>query len=268
LWRVLAENVLPERATKDARKYPRMVHEWWKFWNSRVEMYGALAPLDRCLVTGIVSKHLMFSFQPTNRVFSHKLYVFPLPEHTAFAVLQSRIHEPWTWLLSSTMKNDLNYSASDCFETFPFPEPDPRAVIPALEDVGARLYDARAAYMVETQQGLTQTYNRLKDPDCHDPEIETLRRLHEEMDRAVLDAYGWTDLEVPLFCPTTPAEHQALERFKDEVIDRLFVLNAERAAEEAKSAPKKAAKGAKQPAKKSKSKKASPQASLDLDEEG
>ena len=50
------------------------------------------------------------------------------------------------------------------------------------------------------------------------------------MDRAVLDAYGWSDIEVPPFTtPSTPAERAAMEAFEDEVIDRLFVLNAERA---------------------------------------
>ena len=88
--------------------------------------------------------------------------------------------------------------------------------------------------MVETQQGLTQTYNRLKDPACTDAPILALRRLHEEMDRAVLDAYGWSDLTVPPFCPMSAEEHKALERFQDAIVDRLFVLNAERAAEEAR----------------------------------
>jgi hypothetical protein len=180
-----------------------------------------------------VSKHLLFAFQPTDRVFAHTLYVYPLPDWTQFAVLQSRVHEPWARLLSSSMKNDLRYAASDCFDTFPFPMPDPRTVIPGLEDIGGRLYDARARFMVHTNQGLTQTYNKLKDPDCNEPRIEELRHLHREMDRAVLDAYGWHGIEVPPFtAPTTPEEEQALEAFQDEVIDRLFVLNAERAKEE------------------------------------
>jgi hypothetical protein len=84
------------------------------------------------------------------------------------------------------MKNDLNYSASDCFDTFPFPNRDPRAVIPELEEIGQALYQARAAYMIDNQVGLTITYNRLKDPDCLDEPILKLRELHEAMDRAVL----------------------------------------------------------------------------------
>ena len=146
------------------------------------------------------------------------------------------------------MKEDLSYSPSDCFENFPFPQTDPRIIIPALEDIGQRLYDTRAQYMLDTQQGLTTTYNLLKDPDCHDPRIEELRRLHEEMDRAVLAAYGWDDIPVPPYgTPTTDAERRALEAFEDEVIDRLFLLNAQRAEEEKRalaiSPAKKPAKG-------------------------
>lgn len=54
------------------------------------------------------------------------------------------------------------------------------------------------------------------------------------MDRAVLSADGWSDLEVPPFCPLTPADQKALESFQDQVIDRLFLLNADRAQEEAR----------------------------------
>jgi hypothetical protein len=209
---------------------------WWQFAGRSPEMLAAIRPLERCLVTSQVSKHLMFSFQPTDRVFSHKLFVFPLPAYTAFAVLQSRVHEPWTWLLSSTMKTDLNYSASDCFQTFPFPQTDPRAVIPTLEAAGRNLYQARADYMRDTDQGLTKTYNALKDPDNTDSPILHLRGLHESMDRAVLDSYGWTDLSVPPYCPLTNEERQFLKAFQDEVIDRLYVLNTQRAREEAEVA--------------------------------
>ena len=52
------------------------------------------------------------------------------------------------------------------------------------------------------------------------------------MDRAVLDAYGWTDVVVPPYCPLSDADREAVQAFEDEVIDRLYVLNAERAREE------------------------------------
>lgn len=53
------------------------------------------------------------------------------------------------------------------------------------------------------------------------------------MDRAVLRAYGWSDIDVPPFCPATDDDKKRLEKFENEVVDRLFVLNAKRAEEEA-----------------------------------
>ena len=124
------------------------------------------------------------------------------------------------------MKNDLNYSGTDCFAPFPFPTADPREPIPELESIGQALYDARARYMVDTDQGLTDTHNLLKDPACDDTRIVGLRDLHEEMDRAVLAAYGWDDIDVPRYTtPTTDAKREALERFEDEVIDRKTASN-------------------------------------------
>lgn len=248
LLRIVRETVKPER---DKNKRDNYRLNWWLFGEVRPGLFEAIAPLERCLVTSRHSKHLSFSFQPTDRIFSEALYVFPLDHHTAFATLQSRIHEPWARLLSSSLEDRLRYAASDCFETFPFPHADPRAQIPELEQAGQALYEARAKFMVETNQGLTKTYNALKDPNNHEREIRALRELHEAMDRAVLHAYGWQDLQVPAFCPKTPSEQAELKRFEAEVIDRLYALNAERAAEEARLGLTKPKKGTKASAKRS-----------------
>ncbi len=236
LMRIIEEKVRPARENDKRGTYKTY---WWRPGESGAALYAALVGMERCLVAANVTKHLTFSFQSTRIFFAQTLYVFPLDAHSSFAVLQSRIHEPWARLLSSSLEDRLRYSASDCFETFPFPKPDPRTVIDALEDVGQRLYDARAKYMVDENVGLTITYNRLKDPACTDPRILELRALHEEMDRAVLAAYAendpdgnWTTLEVPPYCPITDDDKAKLAAFEDAVIDRLFALNAKRAEEE------------------------------------
>lgn len=218
---------------------------WWQFLDRCDPLIEAIRPLRRCLVTSIVTKHLVFAWQPIDRVLSNALFVFAVDAGTAFAILQSRIHEPWARLLSSSMRNDLRYAASDCFETFPFPRLDPRTVIPPIEAVGERVYAERAKYTADTNQGLTQTYNQLKDSRCNEPRVLALRKYHEDMDRAVLDAYGWTDLAVPPFCPKTPGELSAVEEFQDAVVDRLFALNAERASEEKRLGVGKPQKGRK-----------------------
>jgi N-6 DNA Methylase len=229
LIQIVREKVKPGR-DEDNREVRRKY--WWRFGESAPALYAALAPLSRCLVTARVSKHLMFCRQPTDRVFSEQLYVCPFDKFSPFAVLQSRVHEPWARLLSSSLEDRLRYSASDCFETFPFPSPDPRTALSGLEVTGERLHETRAAFMRETEEGLTKTYNALKDPNCSDPRILELRRLHVDMDRAVLSAYGWSDIAVPPLCLSSEADRAALRTFEDEVIDRLYVLNAERAHEE------------------------------------
>lgn len=230
---LVRERVKPYRdGLKRSALSERLKEYWWQFYSQREDLSVALKSLRRCLVNSQVSKHLVFAFQPTDRLFGHTLYVYPLPDYTSFAVLQSRVHEPWARLLSSSLEDRLRYAASDCFETFPFPRPDPRIVIPAAEAIGEALYTQRARYMIDTNRGLTQTYNLLKDATCDEPRILGLRELHEAMDRAVLDAYNWTDLTVPPYCPRNAEEQRALEQFQDALIDRLFVLNGERAAEE------------------------------------
>jgi hypothetical protein len=236
--RIVRERVKPDReATRlttgpggHGKKY------WWQYISRCDPLYEAILPLRRCLVVSQTAKHLAFAWQPTSRVFGHSTYVVTQDSSSSFAVLQSRIHECWARLHSSSLETRLRYTPSDCLETFPFPRVDPGAVTSELEVIGKRIYDARAAYMLTTRQGLTQTYNALKDASVIAAAVAELRALHEDLDRVVLAAYGWSDIAVPPFVtPETDEAKKRLESFEDEVIDRLFVLNAARAEEEAKA---------------------------------
>ncbi len=161
-------------------------------------------------------------------------------------MLQSRLHEVWARFLSSTLKDDLQYTPSDCFETFPFP--DGWETDPVLEATGQAYYEFRANLMVRNDEGLTTTYNRFHDPYDDDLDISKLRELHAAMDRAVLDAYGWTD--IPTDCEflldyeideetwgnkKKPYRYRWPDDVRDEVLARLLELNAERAAEETRA---------------------------------
>ncbi|XXY48857.1 DNA methyltransferase [Sorangium sp. So ce269] len=235
LLRIVEEKVRPARERDKRGTYKTY---WWRPGESGGALRGALAGLRRCLVNCQVSKHLVFAWQQTDLVFAHTLYVYALQDDAHFTILQSRVHESWARMLSSDFGSSstsgpvLRYAASDCFHNFPFPSCDDDA----LQSAGATFYSARARYGAEENVGLTITYNALKDPDNDDPRILDLRALHEEMDRAVLAAYGWSDIAVPPYCPKTDEDRAALQAFEDEVIDRLFVLNAERAEQEKQAA--------------------------------
>ena len=192
-----------------------------------------------------VGQHAAFAILPSRTVFSDQVVIFSLSSRAAFAALQSRPHEVWTRFFSSTLGDGLRYTPSDCFETFPFPEDWQTNT--ALEAAGQAYYDFRAELMVETGLGLTKTYNRFHDPDEDDPKIVRLRELHAAMDRAVLDAYRWTnvltDCEFLLDYEDEgddgsrrrkkPWRYRWPDEVRDEVLARLLELNAQRAAEEA-----------------------------------
>jgi hypothetical protein len=68
----------------------------------------------------------------------------------------------------------------------------------SFEAIGQRYHQFRAELMVANNEGLTSTYNRFHDPAETSSDLLELRRLHGEMDQAVLNAYGWSD--VPTAC--------------------------------------------------------------------
>jgi hypothetical protein len=180
---------------------------------------------------------------PSGSIYSEALVVFAAATASALCVLQSRPHELWARFFGSSLEDRLRYTPSDCFETFPFPpawESDP-----TLESAGRDYYEFRAAVMVGNNEGLTATYNRFHDPEETSPEILRLRELHTGIDRTVLDAYGWPDLQ-----PTSvflldyeeeggeeaesdrlrrrkrPWRYRWTDRFRDDVLARLLALNS------------------------------------------
>ncbi len=244
LMAIVEAKVRPERVKKDAKKYPRMVHEWWKYWNARPELHAAIAGLERVLVTCRHQPQWGVARLAAASVFAESLEVFPFPSHAAFCALQARPHEIWARFFGSSLGDTLRYTPSDCFETFPFPENWDSH--PALDAAGKSYYDFRAALMVRNNEGLTKTYNRLHDPDERNADILKLRELHAAMDRAVLGAYGWND--IPTDCEflldyeideeewgdkKKPWRYRWPDEVRDEVLARLLELNARRAKEEA-----------------------------------
>ena len=237
LLAIVEERAKPER---DRQNRKALRERWWHYADKRPGLYAAIAGLERVLAIPIVSNKICFAFLPARMVFSHKLVVFPFQGFSAFGVLQSNVHETWGRFFSSTLGDAVNYSPSDCFETFPFPEH--WETHPALEAAGREYHDFRAALLVRSDEGLTRTYNRFHDPDESAPDVARLRDLHAALDRAVLDAYGWRD--VPTDCDflldytideetwgdrKKPYRYRWPDAVRDEVLARLLALNAERA---------------------------------------
>ena len=245
LMDIVKANVKPERdkLTRNAVGR-RRARYWWQHGSPATELYSAIEDNDRVLAINCgATPHHALTVLPSRMVFANTLAVFPFETYAAFCTLQARPHEIWVRFFGSSMKDDLRYTPSDCFETFPFPLNWDTS--PALEAAGKEYYTFRAELMVRNGEGLTKTYNRFHDPEERDPEILHLRELHEKMDRAVLDAYGWTDIatdceflldfeidEEEYRRKKKPWRYRWPDEVRDMVLARLLSLNESRAEQE------------------------------------
>lgn len=254
LMAIVEAKVKPERMMNNREGYKRY---WWQYGEKRVDLYKAIRGMDRVLGLSRVSSHLSVAALTTNQVLAESVVVFPLDRWWHFGVMQSRAHEVWAKFFSSSMKDDMRYSPSDCFETFPFPYMWAQEA-PDLEEAGRRYYERRAEVMRGEQIGLTALYNRFHDPECDEAAIEELRGLHAAMDEAVLRAYGWweelvaahgTEGRLPVEFLLEWEEDEEDEggkkkkpyrlrwpdALRDEVLARLLKLNEARHREEARA---------------------------------
>ncbi|MCP9859456.1 MULTISPECIES: Eco57I restriction-modification methylase domain-containing protein [unclassified Cyanobium] len=176
---------------------------WWRFGETCPALYEAIAGCERVLALSRHQQYWQITFMPTGCVFSEATIVISTEESQRLAALQSQLHEEWLRFLGSSLEERLRYTPSDCFETFPFPtalldsaanDPAHSATCQSLEAIGERYHQFRAELMVSNNEGLTSTYNRFHDPAETSSGLLELRRLHVEMDQAILAAYGWSDV--------------------------------------------------------------------------
>jgi hypothetical protein len=193
--------VKPDRLKNNREGYRRY---WWQYAEKRGELNRSVSDLSRVLVTCRHQSNFAFAGMLPGSVFAESLVI--IADHR-LTLYSSDIHEAWSRLLGSSLGDGLRYTPSDCFETFPFPTAliDSTATAPThaatrqnLEAIGERYHQFRAELMVSNNEGLTSTYNRFHDPAETSSGLLELRRLHGEMDQAVLNAYGWSD--VPTAC--------------------------------------------------------------------
>jgi hypothetical protein len=221
----------------------RRKEHWWQFGTATPALNKAKAGLERVLVIARISNAFALAFLPAKMVFNEKTIVFSFDADAAFSTLQSRIHETWARFFGSTLKDDFQYTPSDCFETFPLPAD--WLTHPELNAIGKSYYEFRSNLMLKNDEGLTTTYNRFHDPDDFNTDIMKLRDFHSAMDRVVLDSYSWTD--IPTSCEFVldyeveddesgdrkkPYRYRWPDEVRDEVLARLLELNRQRALEE------------------------------------
>ena len=230
---LVEERVKPERMSKRGKDYESARTFWWKYLRRRENLYQAIADLDCVLVIALTSKAVMPAIVPSRQVFSHATGIFAYDGWFHFGLLSSGFHFRWATRYASSLRTDTRYTPTDVFETLPQPYPTD-----AVGGAAEALDNHRRPLMVAIQIGLTSLYNRVHDPEDHDPAIGEMRRLHRNLDFAVRDAYGWHDIELDHgFHEVRGAGRRFTfaPQAADEILERLLELNRDRYLAEAEA---------------------------------
>jgi hypothetical protein len=231
--RIVEQKVKPERAKLIGRNSigTKRGTYWWHYGADAKHLYRTIAGTERVFVGVLHTKFWSLADYSPSMVFSHALVVFAFSDFGAFALLESVLHEAWAREFSGSLETRLRYTPSDCFNTFPFP-----VSVIGLNAAGQAYHAQRRQIMQSRQEGLTDTCNRFHDADETADDIQKLRDLHVEMDKAVAAAYDWDTLDLGHgFHETKQGIRFTIsEAARRDVLQRLLKLNHERFAEEVK----------------------------------
>ena len=210
---------------------------WWLYASNAGRLRALMMPQETALAVTRVSRTLMPVRVSTNQVLSDALVVFTEATFAQQSLLSSSAHQLWAVRYSSGMRNDPRYTPSDVFETFPRPPETPE-----LDAIGRTLDTERREIMLRRNLGLTKLYNLVNDPEvpsASDPDVARLREIHEQLDHAVMAAYGWEDVPLNHGFHT----YRQMTRWtvcpeaRVEILDRLLEENHRRAALQGEAAP-------------------------------
>jgi len=218
------DHVKPER---DQNKRASYRSSWWVFGEPRANFRPVLNGLRRYIATVETSKHRFFVFLDGSVLPDNMLVNIASSDAFALGVLSSRIHITWALATGGTLEDRPRYNKTRCFDPFPFPDA-PEPLRERIRFLGEQL-DAHRKRQQELHPNLTLTemYNVLEELRAGEPLspasqiihdrglVSVLRDLHDDLDHAVAEAYGW-----PADLPT------------EDILFRLVDLNSARAAEE------------------------------------
>ena len=254
VYQHVVERVKPER-DNNRRTYRR--ENWWLFGENIPIAREYLFSVPRYICTAETSKHRFFQFLDANIRPDNMLVCIGSDSASLLATLSSRLHIVWMLSLGGTLEDRPRYNKTRIFDPMPFPIWEGSdGSGEALTELGDRLDSFRKERLAEHDfLTMTALYNVLervrelengcdappltaKEKDIHEAGlVSVLKEIHDDIDRAVFEAYGWADL-IPALVgkpgATMPSPHKTPEQeeAEEELLTRLVALNRERAAEE------------------------------------
>ena len=159
---------------------------WWKFGEKRPAMRERITQVGGYFCIPRHSKWFIPLVADPNWLPGDSTTVVVSTDSYIHGIITSLPHRVWVEAQKSTLKGDTRYTHTSCFETFPFPQLVTAEQAEAIRQAMTELNDYRNGWMTEKQKGITELYNRYFDEP-----VSRLSQLHQKLDDAVLNAYGW-----------------------------------------------------------------------------
>ncbi len=126
-------------------------------------------------------RYVPMGFLGKDVICTNKMQIIPDATLYHFGVLTSNVHMAWMRAVCGRLKSDYDYSQKVVYNNFPWPTPTEKQKA-TIEQTAQGILDARAKY---PDSSLADLYDEVTMP----PE---LRKAHQQNDRAVMQAYGFS----------------------------------------------------------------------------
>ena len=126
-------------------------------------------------------RYVPIGFATKDIIVSDLVFIIPNSTVYEFGILSSNVHNFWIRVVGGRLKSDYRYSRDIVYNTFPWPTPV-EAQKKKIKQAAQAILDARALY---PDCSLADLYDEVTMPPV-------LRKAHQENDKAVMQAYGYT----------------------------------------------------------------------------
>lgn len=126
-------------------------------------------------------RYIPFGFVSPDIIVNDAVQIIPNADLYNFGILMSNVHMAWTRAVCGRIKSDYRYSKDVVYNNFPWPTPTDTQKA-KIEQTAQAILDARALY---PDSSLADLYDEAVMP----PELRT---AHQQNDRAVMQAYGFS----------------------------------------------------------------------------
>ena len=226
LYQWVLERVKPQR---DQDKIEERRRNWWLFTRPIPALRQAGIQLERMIFVPRTAKFFTFQFIEAAAIPDTSVVAIASNDSWVLGVLSSRIHIVWALNRGGTLEDRPRYQHQSTFNPFPFPAATDirKSRIRQLgESLDSHRKRQQAAHPDLTITSMYNVLEKLRRGEALNTAervihehglVSVLKKIHDDLDAAVFDAYGWP--------------HDLTD---EQILEKLVKLNAERSEEERK----------------------------------